>query len=265
MSRSGKKIKLIQFIIFCILLPLNMEAQYFQKHLFVVGKDTLPYNILIPLLSDTTIFQSNETKPVKYPLIVFFHGSGERGKNNESQLTHIKALFLDKNNMDDYPAFIIAPQCPPDKRWVESSWEVAKHIMPEKESIPMSLTIQLINELVEKYPVDEKRIYVTGMSMGGFGTWDIICRYPGKFAAAIPICGGADTNKAKLLINTPIWAFHGSNDKLVKTILSRNMINAIKIAGGKPKYTEYPGVGHDCWKKAYQEKDLLKWLFNQTL
>jgi predicted peptidase len=137
--------------------------------------------------------------------------------------------------------------------------------MTEKASVPMNLTMDLLEKLIHKYPIDKKRIYVTGLSMGGFGAWDMICRYPGKFAAAIPICGGGDTGKAQLLVNTPIWAFHGSNDKVVKVILSRNMINAIKANGGNPKYTEYKGVGHDCWINAYKEKGLLEWLFGQKL
>jgi predicted peptidase len=151
------------------------------------------------------------------------------------------------------------------KRWVETNWNVSKHNMPLKASESILLTMQLIDELVAKYPIDKTRIYITGLSMGGFGTWDLICRYPGVFAAAVPICGGGDIKKAALLKNTPIWVFHGSIDNVVKVVLSRNMVNAIKASGGKPKYTEYKGIGHNSWEKAYQEKGLLEWLFRQSL
>jgi predicted peptidase len=244
-----------------------MSAQEFKKALFVNQTDTLPYSILFPLTNseltkDTTYKIKN---PEGFPLIVFFHGSGERGKDNEKQIIHIKKLFTDSVIMHKYPAFIVAPQCPPGKRWVETDWTVSKHIMPETPSFAMVLTMKLIEEIVKKYPVNQKKIYVTGLSMGGFATWDIISRYPGKFAAAIPICGGADVSKAKLLKNTPVWAFHGSNDKVVNVILTRDMIKAIENCGGKPKYTEYKGVGHDSWVKAYSEKELMEWLFKQAL
>jgi predicted peptidase len=265
MDRSIKNLYFLLIIL--VFLQVRMEAQEFHKHLFVNVKDTLPYNMLSPLGYQVYSTDNHEKSidSVKYPLIIFFHGVGERGNDNEIQINHIKELFLNPQNQKKFPAFVIAPQCPTDKRWVESSWKVSKHIMPEKISVPLNLTIELIDKLISQYPIDEKRIYVTGLSMGGFGTWDIICRNPSKFAAAIPICGGGDTNKAKLLINTSIWAFHGSNDKVVQVILTRNMISAIKNAGGNPKYTEYPGIGHDSWKKAYKEKDLLEWLFKQSL
>ena len=101
--------------------------------------------------------------------------------------------------------------------------------------------------------------------MGGFGTWDAIARYPDKFAAAVPICGGGDENTAKLIAGIPIWAFHGADDQVVKVERSRNMMNAIKKEGGNPLYSEYKGVGHGSWIPAYKETELLKWLFMQSL
>jgi predicted peptidase len=102
-----------------------------------------------------------------------------------------------------------------------------------------------------------------GVSMGGFGAWDVVTRHPDKFAAAAPICGGADENKAPLIARLPVWTFHGDKDGVVKTKRSRNMIEALKKAGSTAKYTEYPGVGHDSWNKAFAEPELLPWLFAQ--
>jgi len=261
------KVILCQCVLISSIFVTNMKAQEFQKLLFVEDKDTLPYNLLEPIAYKKYLSENPDDLigTVSYPLIIFFHGSGERGNDNKIQVKHIKDLFLNSSNIKNYPAFVIAPQCPENKRWVESSWTVSKHVMPTKISDPLKLTVTLIEELKEKYPIDQTRIYVVGLSMGGFAVWDIMCRYPGKFAAAVPICGGGDIAKAGLLKDIPIWAFHGSNDKVVKVTLTRNMINAIKASGGKPKYTEYQGIGHDCWIKALKEKGLLEWLFNQKL
>jgi len=252
---------------FLLIASLSMSAQEFQKEIFIWKTDTLPYNILVPVSFSKSVVDTSEyiLGNNKYPLIIFLHGSGERGTDNEIQIKHINDLFTDSANLTKYPAFVVAPQCPLGKRWVESDWKVSKHIMPENPSIPLELTMELINEISRKYPIDSRRIYVTGLSMGGFGTWDLVCRYPGKFAAAIPVCGGGDTGKAGVLKSTPLWVFHGSDDKVVKVNLSRDMVNAVKKHGGIIKYTEYKGVGHDSWLKAYKEKELLEWLFKQTL
>ena len=138
------------------------------------------------------------------------------------------------------------------------------HVMPATPSAPMRLTLEWLNECIKTLPVDEKRIYVTGASMGGFGTWDIIQRQPTLFAAAMPVCGGGDTALAPQIKQIPIWAFHGGNDDAVKTSRSRDMIEALKKAGGTPRYTEYPGVRHDAWTPTYANPAVLKWLFDQS-
>ena len=104
-----------------------------------------------------------------------------------------------------------------------------------------------------------------GLSKGGYGTWDAICRYPGRFAAAAPVCGGGDPAKANLITNTPVWTFHGDADSVVSVDLTRAMVQAIKDAGGEPRYTEYPGVGHGSWVHAFAEPELLPWLTAQSL
>ena len=206
---------------------------------------------------------ADTTEGKKYPLIIFLHGAGERGTDNEKQLTHGAKKFAEKQNLEKFPCFVIAPQCEEQYRWVEVDWTLPAHKMPEKISVPLGLTVELIEEIIKKYAIDTNRIYVTGLSMGGYGTWDLISRFPNKFAAAVPICGGADENIACNIKDVPIWCFHGAKDKLVLVSRSRNMINALKKCSGTPKYTEYPTLGHFSWGQAYNEKELIPWMFSQ--
>ena len=137
------------------------------------------------------------------------------------------------------------------------------HVQPKEPSEPMRLVLELIDAVRKDYPVDPKRIYITGLSMGGFGTWDVLARRPDLFAAAVPICGGADETTAPTMATIPIWAFHGAKDPAVKVSRTRNMIEALKKAGGEPKYTEYPDVGHNSWVPAFKDPEMMKWLFAQ--
>jgi predicted peptidase len=127
----------------------------------------------------------------------------------------------------------------------------------------MALTLKLLERLCEEFSIDKGRWYIMGLSMGGFGAWDAIARCPELFAAAAPMCSGGDEQLASRLVNLPIWCFHGAKDPIVKVENSRRMIEAIRRAGGNPKYTEYPDAGHDCWTPASREPDLLPWLFAQ--
>ncbi|HOT89591.1 MAG TPA: prolyl oligopeptidase family serine peptidase, partial [Bacteroidales bacterium] len=136
---------------------------------------------------------------------------------------------------------------------------------PETPFVFLNYYIKLIDSLNKNLNIGPKRIYITGISMGGFGTWDAISRWPKKFAAAVPVCGGADTSKADIIKDIPIWAFHGEKDQVVLTSRSRNMIQALKKAGGNPKYTEYPELGHNIWGNVYTNQELFIWLFSQTL
>ncbi len=238
-----------------------------HKELFVSENDTLPYNLLVPVSysNECDSIKSDAKGEILYPLVLFMHGAGERGNDNNIQITHVKKLFASYSNQIKYPCFVVAPQCPKGERWVEVNWSAKSHSTPEQASWAMQKTLQLIDSLVKKYPIDTRRLYVTGLSMGGYGTWDIITRYPNKFAAAIPICGGGDENMADKIKHIPIWAFHGAIDNVVPVERTRNMIKAIKQAGGKPIYTEYKGVKHGSWIKAYKERQLLQWLFDQEL
>ncbi len=200
----------------------------------------------------------------KYPLVLFLHGAGERGDDNVAQLVHGMADFAKDENRAKYPCFVLAPQCPKGQKWSDADWSSDRSELPAKPSEAMQLTLDVIAALQKEFSIDDHRLYVTGLSMGGYGTWDLIARFPERFAAAVPVCGGGDEKQAKRLVRIPIWAFHGDQDMAVKPIRSRNMIAAIKEAGGEPKYTEYPGVGHDSWVKAYSDPEMLKWMFAQS-
>jgi predicted peptidase len=223
-----------------------------EKHVFEAGGEKLPYRLLKP---------AKVEDGHKYPLVIFLHGAGERGSDNEKQLIHGVSQFA--ANRDEYPCFLIAPQCPDGKKWVEVDWSADSHTMPKEPGEVGRLTLGLIEQSIKELTVDPKRVYLTGLSMGGYGTWDLLARRPDLFAAAAPVCGGADEATAPKIKDIPVWAFHGARDTAVKPARSRNMIAALKKAGGSPKYTEYPDVGHNSWEPAYKDPELFKWLFAQ--
>ncbi len=198
-----------------------------------------------------------------YPLVLFLHGAGERGDDNTKQLVHGVPEFAKPENRKKYPCFLAAPQCPGKSKWVEVDWSAASHQQPAEPAEPTRLTLEMIAALQKEFSIDPKRIYVTGLSMGGYGTWDIIARRPELFAAAVPICGGGDETTAPRIAKLPIWVFHGAKDTAVKPSRSRNMIEALKKAGGAPRYTEYPNEGHGSWVPAYRDPEMMRWLFDQ--
>jgi predicted peptidase len=159
------------------------------------------------------------------------------------------------DNQSKYTSFIIAPQCPLNKLWGNPD--------SKEPTAEMELVLGILNKVQADYSIDTSRLYVMGISLGGYGTWDIITRRPEMFAAAVPICGGGNISKASLMVKTAIWAFHGDQDELVNVSESRKMIAAIRNAGGAPRYTEYEGVGHNSWERAFTEQDLLPWMFAQ--
>ena len=243
-----------------LLLLLEILAQNARAQTYKFKADScncdcdafIRYRILIP---DTS-------KP--RPLIVFLHGAGERGTDNLSQLRYIDTIFASKWFQKKYPSFIIAPQCLPNKKWVDVDWTQKTIKQPRISSTMMFATMQLLsNIIVKRYPIDTTRIYVIGLSMGGFGVWDILNRMPHFFAAGVAICGGADTAIAKNIAHIPVWVFHGAEDNVVPVDLSRNMVKALKKYGAHPIYTEYPNVKHGAWFKALSNRKLYEWLFEQ--
>lgn len=200
----------------------------------------------------------------RYPLVVFLHGAGERGSDNERQLKYLPAWMAEPALRERHPCFLLAPQCREDERWVDISWADKKSTPQGPPTTDMLAVIAVLNAVVAAEPVDPGRILLTGLSMGGYGTWDLAARQPERFAAILPICGGGDEATAPRLAKLPIWCFHGDADEVVPVERSRSMVGAVRAAGGSPKYSELPGVGHDSWTPAYRDPVVLEWLFAQT-
>lgn len=226
------------------------EAKAFE----VDRRGVLLYRLALPKLDEVS---------ERLPLVVFLHGAGQRGNDNLSQLEHGAEEIYRFTLETDNPAVILAAQVPIEEQWVNTPWGDDSHIQPVEPSRTMGLLMDLIQSILEAYPIDVSRIYVTGLSMGGFGTWDIIARMPDTFAAAIPICGGGDPATAPNIARLPIWVFHGSEDPVVQPRRSRDMVAALRASGGDPVYTEYIGVDHDAWTKTYSDNTVLSWLFSQ--
>jgi len=163
-----------------------------------------------------------------------------------------------------HPCFLVAPQCPAKAKWVEVPWDTKKpHKTPQQPSTPLRLALESLDALAKEFSIDPARRYVTGLSMGGYGSFDACLRRPGYFAAAVPICGGADDSRARDLAATSFWIFHGGSDSVVPVGRSRSIYHLLKAAGANVRYTEYPGVDHNSWTKAYHEPGLAEWLFVQ--
>jgi predicted peptidase len=199
----------------------------------------------------------------RYPLVVFLHGAGERGRDNEKQLKYLPTWMAEPALRERHPCYLLAPQCRESERWVDVSWADKKSTPQGPPTTDLLAAIAALQAVIASEAVDPARIYLTGLSMGGFGTWDLAARQPARFAAILPICGGGDEATAPRLSRLPIWCFHGDADQVVAVDRSRSMIAAVKAAGGSPKYSELPGVGHDSWTPAYRDPAVLDWLFAQ--
>lgn len=257
-----KKI-LLSFLIICYITGTisAQDLNEYQKKEYVnpEGK-ILPYRILYP---------ANYDKTKKYPLILFLHGAGERGNDNEKQLTHGAKLFLKDENRNNYPCFVILPQCPEDSYW--SSVKVDRTKTPldlqfdysRQPTWPLVSAIDIVKNICNTESVDKTHLYIIGLSMGGMGTFEALYRYPSIFAAAVPICGGGDVEKYNKSVNkTSFRVFHGSIDQVVDVNLSRKMVEKLKELKVDVQYKEYPNVNHNSWDNVFQEPDLLSWLFS---
>lgn len=237
-------------------LPAFSQPSRFSREKYIDEKgDTLNYRLLFP---DADRYR-------KYPLVIFLHGSGERGSDNDAQLKWGVMNFATDQNMMLHAAIVIAPQCPEKLTW--SNVKPGKNggaleLQPEP-SQPMALVIGLIHQLMKTMPVDTNRIYITGLSMGGYGTYDAIERYPRLFAAAVPVCGGGDTSRAAAIAHIPMWIFHGADDPAVNPVYDLWMLEALTRAGARPGFTEYPETGHFSWIGAYSDPSMMEWLFRQ--
>ncbi len=236
----------------------NGIFEKFRKEIYTAEDGyTMPYRLYIP---------DNYDCGEKYPLVFFLHGAGERGDDNEKQLNiGIRHIFWEGSPA--YNAIIVAPQCPEDKRWVDIDWELGvfnrKQVAETRE---LKTAFAILHDVMELCNVDRDRVYVTGISMGGYGTFDAIARHGSLFAAAVTVCGGCDPDTdARANCRIPMWMFHGSADTTVPPVGSRLMYAKISSMGGKNvHYTEYSGMNHGIWDNAYADRDMLTWLFEQS-
>src|ERR1043166_3579025 len=245
----------LYIFILVLLLPtvcLGQErAKILAPKVFTNARqETLLYRLFVP---------PNYDPRKKYPLIVYLHGGGGRGNDNLKQIEGGNGYLIDSftqaETQSRYPSFVVAPQSPMQEGWIGYD-----SITPTRQ---LRLVSELIGDLRRTFSIDNGRLYVAGQSMGGFGTFAIISEYPDMFAAGVALCGGGDDSKGERLITTPVWVFHGEKDEAVNVERSRNIVAAIRKAGGQARYTEYSGEGHLIWSKVVKEPGLLPWLFAQ--
>jgi predicted peptidase len=251
----------------------------FEKRSHTFESTALPYRLFIPENYDSTR---------SYPLMLCLHGAGERGTDNENQIkVHGMATsWADTLAQSQRPCFVVAPQCPLNNQWVDVGWGQCTY---RTDIIPISNELQTVMDLMDslskEFNIDQNRQYVTGLSMGGYGTWDLIARYPERFAAAVPMSGAGDTSKVQQFQSVGVWNFHGALDNVVPPRGSREMTEAMEHAGlevvqtqGMPDsvldqhladkakflYTEYPDGYHVIWQESYDNPRLPQWVFSQT-
>lgn len=197
----------------------------------------------------------------RYPALLYLHGAGERGGDNRSQVKHLPQVVLDPKFRDLHPGFVIAPQCRRRGTWVEGDRSSLMSKPVGGDPAPdLALALAALRKTMAEEAVDPSAVIVSGISMGGYGTWDAAARFPALFAAAGPVCGGGDESAGARLAGLPVWAWHGDRDPVVPVERSRNMVAAIRKAGGSPRYTELRECGHDAWKAAYGEGGMVPWL-----
>jgi predicted esterase len=242
-----------------IAVPHEELQQRFARRTFSHAEgQTLPYRLFVP---------ENYDRAKKYPLVVFLHGSGESGDNNDAQiLSHGAGQFADASTQKKHPAFVVAPQCPRAGNWgfvnFGASW-------------PADAMIELVRALQREFSIDADRVYITGLSLGGYGTWRAITEHPTLFAAAAPVAAAGDVNQLAKIKHIPVWAFHGDRDTAVpisgrgraasadSIVGNRDVIEALKAQGAPAKLTVYEREGHGIWLLAYNEPGLMDWMFAQ--
>ena len=210
-----------------------------HKNVFTVPSNDIPrLNYLLSLPKD----YSASDDP--WPLIVFLHGGGERGNNLDKLKVHGPPKIADRNK--DFPFVVLSPQCPSGSRW---TYEI-------------KTVKSLLDNILDNYNVDPGRVYLTGLSLGGYGTWNMAMMYPEYFAAIAPMCGGGIVDEAHNLRNMPVWVFHGAKDNSNPLENNQRMVDAVKAAGGDVKFTIYPNIGHDCWTASYNNQELYDWFLS---
>jgi predicted peptidase len=254
--------KVLLFII--MLFPFftfSQDLSLFEKKVYLSGTDTLRYRLLLP---------ENFDRSKKYPLVLFLHGAGERGSDNEQQLLLGMPRFVEPGNRKNLQCIVIAPQCPLNQNW--HSAKTNRDVKPPVRDFdyntpiprPLKLAIDLTNSIINEGYVDKNKVVIAGLSMGGMGTFEAVGRFPGMFVAAAPVCGGGDTKfYSKKQAKVDFWIFHGDADATVDVKYSRAMYARLQELKARVKYTEYPGVGHNSWDNAFAEPGFLQWLIEK--
>jgi predicted peptidase len=254
------RLALLPFFCFLFLFSRGQDFSLYQKKIFTSGQDTLRYRLLLP---------ENYKASKKYPRILFLHGAGEKGNDNEKQLVHGAGFFLRDDVRRNYPAIVVFPQCPEKDSWAKYVFmdsggrQIFQLLKEEGPTTSMRLLELFIQQLDEEFRLDKKRFYVGGLSMGGMGTFDIVRRNPKLFAAAFPICGAADPSTASSLKKPAWWIFHGAKDNVVPPVFSIQMAEALKREKARVRFSLYPNANHNSWDPAFAEQDLMPWLFAQ--
>lgn len=248
--------------LFVSTITFAQDFSAFEAKQFVHRGDTLPYRVLYP---------ENYDPEGSYPVLFFLHGAGERGNDNEKQLTHGAKLFLDDSIRNAFPAIVVFPQCPESSYWSNVDIQSAASGRREfyfkttgKPSTAMSLFIRLVKHIRKHEAVDKQRLYIGGLSMGGMGTFEALRRKPTYFAAAFAICGGDNTANVKKYAHVPLWIFHGEQDNVVPPTHSHAIVAELRRLRAAPKATFYPTANHNSWDNAFAEPELLPWLFDHT-
>ena len=214
---------------------------------------TMPYRLFKPAVTG------------KLPLVLYLHGSGGLGDDNQKQLglgnVFGTRVWLLPENQKKYPCYVVVPQT--DRGWVRYDFTKDPAVKIPGFGDGARVALEIVDALCRELAIDERRIYVTGQSMGGAGTWHVTAHRPKFFAAAVACCGSSTCEPAIDSLNTPVWDFHGSADQTVPVSESRDRIAELRKAGGHPLYSEYAGVDHNVWEWAYTEPELVKWVFAQ--
>lgn len=248
-------------LILSLSLKVTSQDGKFQKSTFTANDGfELKYNILLP---------ANYDESKAYPLVLFLHGAGERGDDNEKQLIHGVHRFLEDEVRGNYSCIVIAPQCPKDSYWASvdvdrSSYPVKLDFDYSKDmNPPLAASIELVKSMIKSKKAIKKQVYITGLSMGGMGTYEAVYKNPKLFAAAMPVCGGGDEAVfSKKMAKVPFWIFHGDVDGVVSVENSREAVSKLKDLKATVLYTEYKGVNHNSWENAFAEPDFVKWMFS---
>lgn len=230
------------YIVIFTFLSMN---ESFSQQIRCISKFEVQHNVYLEARFLLSLPDGYDTLDCSWPLLLFLHGKGESGEWIELVKKNGPPKMIEYGHK--FPFIVVSPQCPEGQDW---SVEVLN---------------LLLEELVSRYRIDPDRIWVTGLSMGGKGTWELAYANPGKFAAIVPICGWTDPSKASLVKDMPIWVFHGAKDDIVPVSESEEMVNALKALGSPVRFTIYPEAGHDSWTETYDNPELWEWLEEQTL